>query len=318
MSKLKQRLKVLTTINTLALGSMYMINQAISSSALIKNILNPDKGDYYHWKFGDIFYKKAGTGSPVLLIHDLNSFSSGYEWSQLEEKLKKDYTVYTIDLLGCGRSSKPALKYTNYLYVQLLTDFINEVIKEKTSVICTGLSSSFVIMTTYSNSKLIDRIIMINPASLKTLNKKPDQKSRVVYGIMSIPIVGTSLFHMKSCRQNIKAEMEDIYFYRTSNIKEKYINAYYESAHYGYGKGKYLMSSLDGNYLNIPVEKALSNIENNITILYGDKTDNGKAISRSYRKINKNISTHAVANTKHLPQLESVQQTYTQIKEYLL
>lgn len=56
------------------------------------------------------------------------------------KKLEKHYTVYTIDLLGCGRSDKPYLTYTNYLYVQLLTDFIHDVIGERPDVVTTGNS----------------------------------------------------------------------------------------------------------------------------------------------------------------------------------
>ena len=52
-------------------------------------------------------------GTPVLLIHDLSPLSSSYEWCRYAKKLEKQHTVYTIDLLGCGRSEKPYLTYTN-------------------------------------------------------------------------------------------------------------------------------------------------------------------------------------------------------------
>ena len=55
----------------------------------------------------------------------------------------KDHTVYTIDLLGFGRSEKPNLTYTNYLYVQLVTDFIQNIIGEKTDIIASNESISF-------------------------------------------------------------------------------------------------------------------------------------------------------------------------------
>ena len=49
---------------------------------------------------------KFGSGKPLLLIHDLDPSSSAYEWNQLEQQLAKDFTVYSIDLPGCGRSDK--------------------------------------------------------------------------------------------------------------------------------------------------------------------------------------------------------------------
>ena len=86
-------------------------------------------------------------------------------------------TVYSIDLLGCGWSERPILTYTNFLYVQLLTDFIKNVIGEKTDVIVSRDSSPFVLMTCANDDTLIDRIIMINPQSLVSLAKVPSKQS---------------------------------------------------------------------------------------------------------------------------------------------
>ena len=47
------------------------------------------------------------------------------------DKLAENHAVYALDLLGCGRSEKPKITYTNYLYVQLISDFIKNVIHEK-------------------------------------------------------------------------------------------------------------------------------------------------------------------------------------------
>ena len=65
-----------------------------------------------------------------LLIHDLTPSSSAYEWSKMIDELAESHTVYALDLLGCGRSDKPSITYANYLYVQLITDFAKQVIKE--------------------------------------------------------------------------------------------------------------------------------------------------------------------------------------------
>ena len=76
---------------------------------------------------------------------------------------KKNHTVYTLDLLGCGRSEKPYLTYTNYLYVQLITDFIKNIIKDQPDVIATGESISFVTLAENMEHHLFKRIIAVNP-----------------------------------------------------------------------------------------------------------------------------------------------------------
>lgn len=59
--------------------------------------------------------------------------------------LAKHHTVYTMDLIGCGRSDKPKITYTSYLYVQLINDFIKDIIHEKTDIIAAGNSCSIVV-----------------------------------------------------------------------------------------------------------------------------------------------------------------------------
>ena len=55
---------------TMATGAIYSINKIISKSSAKKNLLKTDKGKFYNWRYGNIFYTKQGKGSPVLLIHD--------------------------------------------------------------------------------------------------------------------------------------------------------------------------------------------------------------------------------------------------------
>lgn len=140
--KTRNKLLTLLILSAGAATATAFINKAIKISATSKNVLNDPKSLCYKWRLGNIHYTKSGNGKPLLLIHDLTPASSGYEWTPLVNKLSENYTVYTIDLLGCGRSEKPNLTYTNYLYVQLLSDFIKSEIGHRTDVIATGASAA--------------------------------------------------------------------------------------------------------------------------------------------------------------------------------
>ena len=143
-----------------AAASMALINKYIQISASGKNILEDSESLCYRWRFGNIHYKRTGNGKPLLLIHDLASSSSSYEWNSVVRPLSEHFTVYTIDLLGCGRSEKPNMTYTNYLYVQLICDFIKSVIGRRTSVITSGSSASLALMACSSNSNLFDSLFL--------------------------------------------------------------------------------------------------------------------------------------------------------------
>ena len=143
MKKQVRNFLLLTTLTTI---SIYGINKAISVSSSMKNLLKTERGKFFNWRYGNIYYTKQGKGTPLLLIHDLNPASSSYEWEKIAKHLAKHHTVYKLDLLGCGRSEKPNMTYSNYLYVQLITDFIKNIIGAKADIISTGESSSFTLL----------------------------------------------------------------------------------------------------------------------------------------------------------------------------
>ena len=63
---------------------------------------------------------------PVVLVHGFGA--SAYHWRYVIPELAKNYSVYAIDLLGFGMSSKPSVVYNGYnIWSNQLTDFINEV-----------------------------------------------------------------------------------------------------------------------------------------------------------------------------------------------
>ena len=143
MNKHGKRLITLAALATTTTAIIHIANKVVAASAGLKEMLDTNGKNYYHWRFGDIYYTRKGKGSPILLIHDMLPGGSGYEWSRIEDDLALEHTVYNIDLPGCGRSEKPGMTYTNYVYVQSICDFIKNVIGEKTDVIVSGYSGSF-------------------------------------------------------------------------------------------------------------------------------------------------------------------------------
>ena len=112
MKKNKHKLLTAGILLSLATGIIYVINRIVFATATLKNLLKSSADNYYEWRFGKIYYRKKGHGTPVLLIHDLNVYSSAYEWNKVIDELAKTHTVYAVDLLGCGRSEKPII----YMY----------------------------------------------------------------------------------------------------------------------------------------------------------------------------------------------------------
>lgn len=316
MRKSKHKLVTLCILTTLAASVIYVINRMIAASALLKDMLHASEGNFYNWRFGKIYYKKRGKGKPILLVHDLVPGASSYEWSKIEKELSTKYTVYSIDLPGCGLSEKPKLSYTNFMYVQLLSDFVKNVIGQKTDVIASGYSSSFVIMACHNEKECFDRIIAVNPPSLNSLNQVPEKRSKLLKLIIEIPVFGTLIYNMITCKENLSDNFLEKYFYNPFHVEPETIDAYYESAHRNENAGKYLYASKIGKYTNISINHALKSIDNSIFIISGEQETNQQEITETYCSLNPSIETFTVSYTKHMPHMEFPEKFLEQISIY--
>ena len=305
MKKNKHKLLTTSILFALATGIIYVINRLVFATAVLKNLLKSSADNYYNWRFGKVYYKKKGHGSPVLLIHDLTVYSSAYEWNKVVNELTETHTVYAIDLLGCGRSEKPRITYTNYLYVQLIADFIKNVIGEKADVIASGYSGSFTVLASYTNPEFISKIILINPPSLASLNKVPSKRSKLYKFILEFPIFGTLIYNIKTCQSNIQLLFTEKYLYNPFSVTPEMVDTYYEAAHQSLSNSKFLLSSLVAGYTNNNITHALKEINQSVTILYCEGETDSEKIAESYTTCNPAIESCMLKHAKHLPQLET-------------
>lgn len=305
MKKNKHKLLTAGVLFTAAAGVIHIVNHAIFTTATLKDLLKSSANNYYDWRFGKVYYKKKGHGSPLLLIHDLTVYSSAYEWNKVIDKLAENHTVYALDLLGCGRSEKPKITYTNFLYVQLISDFIKNVIREKTDIVASGFSGSFVLLACHNESELFGKLSLINPPSLSGLSKAPTKRNKLYKFILELPIFGTLIYNMKTCQSNIQLLLTEQYLYNPFLASAEIIDTYYEASHKGYGNARFLLSSIVGNYTNNNVTHALKDINNSIVIINGDAEAQREETKDSYLKCNPAIEYFNITKSKHLPQLEN-------------
>ena len=301
VTTMNKKVKKLITFAALASGAMYAFNKYIDYTANYRGLTLDEDENYYAWRNGTIFYKKKGNGSPLLLIHDLNPISSSYEWSHIIDKLSETYTVYAIDLLGCGKSEKPSSSYVNYLYVQLVNDFIQDVIQKKTDLIVTGESFSFVVMAARMNQTQIGKITAINPTDITYNVQSPDKCSELVKHVFELPIIGTFIYNLVANMKAINREFTEKYYYDTAEIPVNLPDTYYEAAHLQGSNGKYLYASILGKYTNINIIHALKLVTNPIHFII---TDSASQDIEEYLNYNKNITIDHISDAGYLPQLE--------------
>lgn len=312
----KNKILTMLILQSTAAASIAFINKYIQVSATSKNLLEHSKSLCYRWRFGNIHYTKTGSGKPLLLIHDLNSASSGYEWHSVIPLLEKHYTVYTIDLLGCGRSEKPNITYTNYLYVQLISDFIKSVIGRRTDVAACGGSVALALMACSSNHEQFDQLFFINPDSILTCSQIPGKSAKLYKIILDLPILGTLIYHISTSRKSIYQLFKGEYFENPYSAKSNLIDVYYEAAHLGeYPKSVY--SSITCNYTKCNIINALKKIDNSIYIVGSQSIGGMEERLEEFKRYNPAIETALLSKGKYLPQLEFPEEIWNTMKTYL-
>lgn len=313
---MKKNIRHFFLLTALAAGTIHGINKFIDAALGVRKLLNTTSGRFFEWRYGNIFYTKQGKGSPVLLIHDLHPASSSAEWDKVIRKFEKDHTVYTLDLLGCGRSDKPNFTYTNYMYVQLIIDFVKKIIEEKADVFATGDSGSFTLMAANMDNNIFNRIFLVSPPSLESLQGNPNKRDNFLKNLIEFPIIGTFYYNMVMREQKITELFEKQYFKRKNLISEELKNTYQESAHLNNSRGKYLYGSMIGNYTNINIIPALKKIENPVFLIGNREKEASVQTLDSYIKYDENIETAFLSNCNKLPQLEEPKKFYEIVKMF--
>lgn len=297
-----------------AIGTMHVINRVISYIATADDYLSEKEYDCFDWRFGKIAYRKRGSGSPVLLVHNFDVGSSMHEWKNVEAELAKTNTVYSLDLLGCGCSERPILTYTNFLYVQLINDFIKNVIGEKTDVIVSGKSVSFVLMACANDETIINRIVMISPESLSSLAKVPTKRSKYVKHLLYTPIIGTFIYNMKVNKRTISQDFYCKYYYDVNKVNEKDILTCFEASHKDKTRSRYLYACQKSRYTNANILFCLSKLDNSIFIISGNGNPEKALIAEQYQNYIPSIEIVGINNAKELPHVEKSDEFLAQIQ----
>ncbi len=297
-----------------ALGTMHVVNRLFNYIATADNRLKEETYEYYEWRFGKIAYKKKGSGTPLLLIHNFDVCSSSYEWKNIESELAKIYTVYSLDLLGCGCSDHPILTYTNFLYVQLITDFIKHIIGKKTDVIVSGDSSPFVLMACSNDDTIINRVAMINPQNLVSLAKIPTKRTKTIKYLLSTPIIGTFIYNMSVNKRTISQKFAASYLYDHNKVDEKDILTCFEASHKDKTHSKYLYACKKSRFTNANILCCLSKLNNSIFIIVGNANPENMLSANQYQNQLPSIEIVGINETKQLPHVEKPGEFIEQIR----
>ena len=187
----------------------------------------------YIWRGHRIAYTVLGSGPPLLLVHSIHAAAWSMEWRFVAPALAEQHTVYAIDLLGFGASDRPALHYTSALYVELLRDFLREVIGVPAVAVGSSLGGTYLVRIAAESPELVRALCVIGPAGVSRLRHSDGAVGAigsVVQGLFRAPVIGERLFGAITSRASIRFFLKDIYANPAAMTPEA-IELYWQGAH---------------------------------------------------------------------------------------
>ena len=136
-----------------------------------------NESNYWNWKGFKIFWNVKGQENkqPLIMLHGFGASSK--HWRKNSNYFaKKGYSVYSIDLIGFGKSAQPGIrevgKLDNGVWCNQVNDFIRQVIRPKTSnkIILIGNSLGSLVALTcavYLKNEILGVIASSLPDSLQ-------------------------------------------------------------------------------------------------------------------------------------------------------
>ncbi len=226
----------------------------------------------YAWKLGEISFQRVGEGPALVLLHSFGPGHDSEEWRQIAELLSNDYQVFALDLLGWGRSDKPKLQYDDELYIQLIDDFIEDVVRERVVAVAAGLAGAYATQVAVDHPDVIRGVALAVPSGVNIYGDEPDLKDAFVHRALRTPILGTSALNLYTSQTAIARYLKRDVFAAPDRVDAGLIEQHYHSSHQP-GSHTALAAYLSG-YLNHRVEEALGRLDCPIWIGWGREAKN--------------------------------------------
>ncbi len=171
------------------------------------------ESQFWQWRGQRIHYVQAGSGvTNLLLVHGFGASTD--HWRKNIAQLSKHHRVWAIDLLGFGRSEKPALTYSGELWRDQLQDFCQSIIQAPVVVAGNSLGGYAALCFAVDCPELTQGLILLNCAGPFS-DEQQKQGFNLQRAILKLPFVveifSFVLFQQMRQRKKIRDVLLKVY-----------------------------------------------------------------------------------------------------------
>ena len=253
-----------------AVGLPVLANYLIARRASRLPAFRWGRAARYAWRGApgaDVVFHRLGEGPPLVFLHSFGPGHDASQWHRAAELLADDYTVIVPDLLGWGESDRPAVHYDDELYLQLIEDFLIDVVRRRPVVVASGLAAAYAVQLVADAPDLVSALALVGPQGVDDHADEPDLKDALVHRFLRLPIFGTAAMNAATSRGAVENHLKSELYASSDRVDAALIERHYRSCHQS-GARHALAAHLAG-YLNHDVERELRRVEVPVWLAWG-------------------------------------------------
>jgi pimeloyl-ACP methyl ester carboxylesterase len=219
----------------------------------------------YAWDLGAVAFQELGSGPAVLLLHSLGPGHHGTEWLAAAERLAESHRVYVPDLLGWGRSDKPRLTYTPDLYLDLLDDFLSEVVREPAVVAAAGSTAPYAIRLAVERPQRVRGLALVAPLGLDGGARAA--RHAVLRALVPVPVVGSSALDLMTSRGALARHLRREVYAAPERVDAALLEHHWRAAHAPAARPA--LAAWAAGRLDLPVADHLLRLDTPVWLAWG-------------------------------------------------
>jgi len=285
-----------------ALGAAALYN--VSATHRIADLENELGGESCEllWRGHRVAYTRRGRGEPVLLLHGIYAGASSNEWRHTVDSLAERYTVFTVDLIGFGRSDRPRLRYTPAFYQAFLGDVMNRLGRGPLAVVATSLSAALVVTVAARDPRHVAALALIEPTGLGQLSGPATTGQSASQLLLEAPIVGTSAYNALTSPASVRRYLETVYA-DDRLVTDELVESYVRNARQP--GGKFAVAAFVGGQLNVDIRQSLRRVRQPMLLLWGEQArENPVQHAHGFRVLKPEADWVLIKGAGDLPQDE--------------
>lgn len=166
------------------------------------------------------YYRREGSGVPLVLLHSINAAASTYEMKPIFEHLSERTSrpIYALDWIGFGRSDRPPVRYSARTYVRQLRRFLSEYVHQPADIIALSQAAEYVGELARTLPYLVRRLVLISPTGIASSTEQNPWRRAVLS--LSDSVGAFEIFYYRLTRAALLRRFYERQVFRRPNIPD--------------------------------------------------------------------------------------------------